>query len=73
VLRRLSIFEKSFTLEAALEIARHSLPDPTHSLDVIDKLIAKSMISSDVGDGAPRYRLLNSTRAYALERLRHLG
>ncbi|MBR1119920.1 helix-turn-helix transcriptional regulator [Bradyrhizobium lablabi] len=72
-LRYLSIFKEFFTLEAALEIARHGLADPSRSLDVVDKLVAKSMISSDLGDRAPRYRLLNSTRAYALDKLRQRG
>jgi predicted ATPase/DNA-binding winged helix-turn-helix (wHTH) protein len=72
-LRYLSIFKEFFTLEAALEIVRHGLADPARSLDVVDKLVAKSMISSDLGDRAPRYRLLNSTRAYALDKLRQRG
>jgi len=70
VLRRLSAFRGFFTLEAALEIARGSLPDSSLDLHVIDKLIAKSLISLEAGDGVTRYRLLNSTRSYALEKLR---
>ena len=72
-LRYLSIFTGYFSLEAALDIARHDLADAAHSLDIIDKLIVKSMISSDLGDCTPRYRLLNSTRAYAFDKLQQLG
>lgn len=72
-LRYLSIFPDYFSLEAALGLARHGLPNTAHSLDIIDKLIAKSMISSDLGDCTPRYRLLNSTRAYAFDKLQQLG
>jgi predicted ATPase len=73
VLRRLSIFHGSFTLDAAREIARHGAPDLSDDLCVIDKLVAKSLLSFDAGDGIGRYRLLHSTRAYALEKLRHRG
>jgi predicted ATPase/DNA-binding winged helix-turn-helix (wHTH) protein len=73
VLRRLSIFKGFFTLDAAREIARHGSLDPSHDLHIIDKLIAKSLISFEVSDGVTLYRLLHSTRAYALEKLRHRG
>ena len=72
-LQGLSVFKGFFTLDAAREIARHGLPDPSLDLHVIDKLVAKSLISVEAGDGLARYRLLNSTRAYALEKLRHRG
>jgi predicted ATPase/DNA-binding winged helix-turn-helix (wHTH) protein len=61
MLRSLAIFDGAFSLDAAREIARHSLADPSDDLLIIDKLVAKS------------YRLLNATRAFALEKLQHLG
>lgn len=73
VLRRLSVFKGFFTLDAAREIARQSSSDPSHDLHIIDRLVAKSLISFEVSDGVTLYRLLNSTRAYAFEKLRHRG
>ena len=60
VLRRLSIFAGGFTLEAA------------GALDVINavaNLVAKSLVIADPGDTIVRYRLLETTRAYALVQL----
>src|SRR5262249_19526934 len=72
-LRRLAIFEGSFTLDAARAITGHGLPDTSDDLLVIDKLVAKSLLSFEPGNGVARYRLLSSTRAYALEKLRQWG
>lgn len=73
MLRSLAIFRGPFTLEAAREIARGGLPDPSHDLHIIDRLVAKSLLSFEAGNGVSGYRLLNSTRAYALEKLRQRG
>jgi predicted ATPase len=70
VLHYLSSFEDSFTLEAACEAARQVLRAPCDDLLVLDKLITKSLISLEAGGDAARYRLLNSTRTYALEKMR---
>jgi predicted ATPase/DNA-binding winged helix-turn-helix (wHTH) protein len=69
VLRRLSIFAGSFTLEAAVEITASA---ELASLDVINavaNLVAKSLVIADAGDTIARYRLFETTRAYALEKL----
>jgi predicted ATPase/DNA-binding winged helix-turn-helix (wHTH) protein len=71
VLRHLSAYEESFTLDAACQAARRILPVPSDDLLVIDRLITKSLISLDGGEGSARYRLLNSIRSYALEKMRH--
>jgi predicted ATPase len=36
-------------------------------------LVAKSLVASDVGGPAPHYRLLETMRAYAAERLAESG
>jgi predicted ATPase/DNA-binding winged helix-turn-helix (wHTH) protein len=72
VLRHLAVFERSFTLDAARAVLAHGLPEAADNLLIIDKLVAKSLLSFDVGGGA-HYRLLNSVRAYALEKLQHRG
>jgi predicted ATPase/DNA-binding winged helix-turn-helix (wHTH) protein len=77
MLQRLAIFKGCFTLDAALAIAQQgsldSSLDSLHDLHIFDELVAKSLISFEVRDGVTRYRLFNSTRAYALEKLRHRG
>ena len=46
----------------------------TSVLDTISRLVARSMVALDVApDGSVRYRLLDSIRAYAADRLREAG
>jgi predicted ATPase/DNA-binding winged helix-turn-helix (wHTH) protein len=73
VLRRLAVFDGSFTLDAACKVARQGAEDPWHDLQLIDRLVEKSLISFEVTDNVTRYRLLHATRAYALEKQRHPG
>jgi predicted ATPase/DNA-binding winged helix-turn-helix (wHTH) protein len=73
VLRRLAIFAGGFTLEAAsavaagVEIARGDV------IDHVANLVGKSLIAADVSGSSPCYRLLGTTRAYALEKLLESG
>jgi predicted ATPase/DNA-binding winged helix-turn-helix (wHTH) protein len=73
VLRRLAIFAGPFSLEAAAAVAASpelSAPDVVEGLL---GLVAKSLIVAE-GEGAvARYRLLDTTRAYALEKLSESG
>jgi predicted ATPase/DNA-binding winged helix-turn-helix (wHTH) protein len=73
VLRRLSIFVGPFTLEAAQAIACDKALDQAHIIDAVDGLVAKSLISVIPGGGLTRYRLLETTRVYALEKLEESG
>jgi len=73
VLRSLAIFKGYFNLDAAREIARCGLPDPSNDLHIIDSLVAKSLLSFETGEGISGYRLHNSTRAYGLEKLQQRG
>ncbi len=46
----------------------------TEALDLLDALVAKSLVAvSAAADGSSSYRLLETIRAYALERLREAG
>jgi predicted ATPase len=73
VLRALSIFVGSFTLEAAQEIVPEHDTDDSSVVDAIANLIAKSLVSVEIGDSIPRYRLLDTTRAYVREKLVESG
>ncbi len=69
VLRRLSIFMGAFTPQAALAIAT-SPGDSADDVEVaIHNLIAKCLLSTVPIDGVTHYRVLDTTRAYGLERL----
>jgi predicted ATPase/DNA-binding CsgD family transcriptional regulator len=69
---RLGMFKDGCTLEAAEAICRYDL-----ALDVLDgleSLLNKSLVQRAVGvDGQPRLVMLETIRAYALDRLRELS
>jgi predicted ATPase/DNA-binding winged helix-turn-helix (wHTH) protein len=66
VLRRLSIFVGFFTPEAARLVVAGDEIAPDEVALLIESLVAKSLVSSDP---SARLRLLDSTRAYAQEKL----
>jgi predicted ATPase/DNA-binding winged helix-turn-helix (wHTH) protein len=73
VLRRLSVFADRFALDAASQVASG---DGLTASDVVDgaaSLVMKSLVSVDVSGAQAHYRLLDTTRAYAFEKLRDQG
>jgi predicted ATPase len=72
ILRRLGVFTGSFDLPAGAAVAGHSGLDPDCIFAGILGLAAKSLLVVEKAtDGArTRYRLLETTRAYALRQLR---
>ena len=69
VLRRLGVFAGAFALDAASAIAASvDLPASEVAESVAD-LVGKSLVSTDVGGASLHYRLLETTRAYAREKL----
>jgi predicted ATPase/DNA-binding winged helix-turn-helix (wHTH) protein len=73
IFRRLSVFVGNFTLEAARFVAPGDDQDGTASIDAIASLVAKSLVTADSGEMQARYRLLDTTRAYAAEKLKGAG
>jgi predicted ATPase/DNA-binding winged helix-turn-helix (wHTH) protein len=70
LLGRLSVFPSSWTLEAAESICSGDGIDAHDVLDLSSRLVAKSLLSLDRGrPGAGRFRLLETVRQYARERL----
>ena len=66
LLRSLAIFPATFTLEAAAAV----MSEPASSVaDGISSLISKSLLTLDGSTSARRWRLLETIRAYALEKL----
>ncbi|MNG39349.1 hypothetical protein D3C84_1273960 [compost metagenome] len=46
---------------------------PASLTKVLDSLALKSLLSLEQANGVSRYRFLNTTRSYALEKLEHGG
>jgi predicted ATPase/DNA-binding winged helix-turn-helix (wHTH) protein len=69
ILRRLAIFAGPFTLEAVLAVSEDENADHSEAIESIGNLVAKSLISRPSHDSSPRYRLLDTTRAYCLDKL----
>jgi predicted ATPase/DNA-binding winged helix-turn-helix (wHTH) protein len=67
VLRRLAVFAGIFPIDAALAIATCATVDRSLVLGAIDSLVAKSMVATRPVGAMMRYRLLDTTRAYARE------
>jgi predicted ATPase len=67
-LRRLSVFPASFSLDAAAALIGTDEPMVLPCL-TISQLVAKSLVSTEVTDEQVHYRLLDTTRTYALEKL----
>lgn len=72
VFRRLGVFAGGCTLAMAQQVASDAALDEWSVLDALGQLVDKSLVVADGGD-APRYRLLETTRAYALEQLAAAG
>jgi predicted ATPase len=67
VLHRLAVFVGHFTLDAALAVVTSATLDQAVVFSAIDSLVAKSMVATHPIGAMMRYRLLDTTRAYALE------
>ncbi len=73
VLCRLSVFVGDFTRQAAGSIASETEVDEAGVVDAVASLVAKSLISTTVINESTYYRLLDTTRAYAVAKLAERG
>ena len=71
--RRLGIFVNSFTLEGAVAVGNEQDLGELDVFDALASLVDKSLVVAEPEDDVVRYRLLESTRAYALEKLDDAG
>ncbi len=79
LLRRLAVFAGGWTLDAAEAVCagngvapediEHGEIEGGEVLDGLTSLVDKSLVGYDDADGQPRYRLLETIRQYAQERL----
>jgi len=73
LLRRLSVFVGSFTLEAAEAVAQDdSLPE-WQVMEALAGLIAKSFVVLEPTEGVAHYRLLETIQAYGSQKLEAAG
>jgi non-specific serine/threonine protein kinase len=74
LLRRLSVFAGGWTLEAAEAVCMGDGVEAEALSDLMDQLVNKSLVTSEGAQGQePRFRMLETIRAYAFERLVESG
>ena len=71
--RCLAVFQGGFTLDAAVAVLTVAGLDARAVTDGIANLVAKSLVALDTTRGAERWHLLETIRAYALEKLAERG
>ena len=69
ILHRLSVFRGIFSVDAAAAVASAGSIASDDVFAGLANLVAKSLVVAERVGGATRYRLLDTTRAYALEKL----
>jgi predicted ATPase len=70
--RRLSVFRGGWSLEAAERVCAGAGIDQTEILELLARLVDRSLVVADHGE-SPRFRLLETLRHYAHERLVDAG
>lgn len=71
--RRLGVFMGGFDLEAAQAVCATGVVEQYQVMDQLGLLVDKSLVVADDGAGAMRYRMLETMRQYALEKLGESG
>ena len=71
--RRLAVFLGGFDLDAAQAVAGGGDVERYQVLDQLTLLVDKSLVVADNASGRTRYRLLETVRQYALEKLAESG
>lgn len=73
VLRRLSVHVGGCTLRAAEEVCAGDGIVTAHVMDLVARLVDRSLVAMADCVSGPRYRLLESVAAYCVERLHEVG
>jgi DNA-binding CsgD family transcriptional regulator len=71
--RRLGVFAGGWTLDAAEQVCSGDGLDAYGILDVLTSLVDKSLVLAEETSGPVRYRMLETVRQYALDRLIESG
>ena len=73
MLNRLAVFVGGFDLEAAEQVCGAEPLQPADVLDLVTSLVEKSLVMTDERKQGMRYRMLDTIRDYARERLEQAG
>jgi hypothetical protein len=73
MLRRISVFVAPFTGDAAAEVAGFAPLEPGAVTDGLARLAEQSLLAVAPSEGGTRYRAVETTRQYGLERLGQAG
>ncbi len=73
VLRRASVFAGGWTLEAAEAICAGDGVEASDVLDLLTRLVDRSLVIAEPHGGAVRYRMLETVRQYGRDRLEESG
>ncbi|HEX2316069.1 MAG TPA: BTAD domain-containing putative transcriptional regulator [Thermomonospora sp.] len=73
VLRRLAVHSDGCTLQSAEAVCSGAGVDARDVLDLLSRLVDRSLVVVTADADGPRYRLLESVAAYSLERLHESG
>jgi predicted ATPase len=73
LLRRLAVFAGGFTLESAAAVASDRVADVSSIVEGISNLVSKSLVTLIELAPVGRWRLLETIRAYAIEKLAESG
>jgi predicted ATPase len=73
LLDRLSVFAGGFTLAAAEAVTAGDGVEPVEVFELLSSLVARSLVVADMEGAETRYRLLETIRQYAQERLERDG
>jgi predicted ATPase/class 3 adenylate cyclase/DNA-binding CsgD family transcriptional regulator len=71
--RRLAVFWGGFDLDAARSVAGHDQVERYQVMDQLSLLVDKSLVVANDSEGRTRYRLLETVRQYAQEKLGESG
>ncbi|HEX9890155.1 MAG TPA: AAA family ATPase [Nitriliruptorales bacterium] len=73
LLARLSVFAGSFDLEEVTVVCAGDPIDPPDVLDMLSLLVDRSLVQVEHSSGRARYRLLETLRVYARQKLTDVG
>jgi len=73
VLRRLAVFRGAFTMEAASSVVSDEHMHNLEVIEIVANLSQKSLVATDISGDVTYHYMLDTTRAYALEKLYESG
>jgi predicted ATPase/DNA-binding winged helix-turn-helix (wHTH) protein len=72
-LRRLAVFRGGFTMEAASSVVGDEHIRSSEVIEIVANLSQKSLVATDIGGDITYHYMLDTTRAYAIEKLNETG